>query len=114
MAVDAHYHSKTDSSDEFDLQLSDDSKDDGSSDIAFIDKSITYGPSSEGLEDISKNGEGFRSRSFASKIGKRTINVDPERTDQPLQDGILFICNLKIIQIIMNISITSSKKSLKF
>ena len=113
MAVDAHYHSKTASSDDFSLQLSDDSEDDGSSDSAFIDHSMTYGSSWEGLVDISNNGEDFKSRSFASKIGKRTINVDEESPDQPLKDGILFICNLKIIQIIMNISITSSKKLLK-
>jgi hypothetical protein len=109
MAVDAHYHSKTASSDDFALQLSDDSKNDGYSDGAFIDKINTYGPSGTGLENISYNGEDIRSQFSASKIGKRTINVDPERTDQPLQDGILFICNLKIIQIIMNISITNMK-----
>ena len=47
MAVDAHYHSKTDSSDDFALQLSDDSEDDGSTDGAFIDKIMNHGSSDE-------------------------------------------------------------------
>jgi len=47
MAVDAHYHSKTSSSDDFALQLSDDSKNDGYSDGAFIDKIMNHGSSDE-------------------------------------------------------------------
>ena len=99
--------------------LSDESEDAGSVGSAFFDGIMNDRTSLEGLEfmpgtvGLDKHVE--RAKDSARKARKRTIHVSEGIPDLPLEDGILFLLNRKIImiiQIILIIFITICPKSL--
>jgi hypothetical protein len=70
---------------------------------AFVDKEIKNGPSGEALEFVSNNEEALDTvRSSVSRILKRAIDDDEKKFDQQLQNGMLILCNCKIIMLIQN------------
>ena len=118
MPVDGHSanNPQTDISDDLSMRVSplDESGNEGLTSNDFFDRIMNYGPSLEGLEFTSDNEEelrrdGKRAGNDVGQTVERTINDVEEIPDLPLEDGILFIYNPKIIMIIQKILISFTR-----